>query len=111
MVRPVCVLVVEDEGLIMLDVSEVFELAGFEVLCAANAAVALMLLTANPRIKAIFTDVNMPGMDGLMLAAIVHHRWPPIKIIVTSARRNIPLSELPPGGRFFDKPYDGMSVT
>ena len=111
MTKPICVLVVEDEALILLDMVDQLEDAGFEVLPATNARAALELLTVHPEIQAVFTDVNMPGdMDGLMLASLVRDRWPPVKIIVTSGLRKVELAELPFGGRFFGKPYDGGAV-
>jgi CheY-like chemotaxis protein len=55
----------------------------------------------------VFTDVQMPGsMDGLRLAHAVRDRWPPVELIVTSGRTQIPAKDLPDGGRFFAKPYD-----
>ena len=107
----ICVLVVEDEALILLDTIDQLEEAGFQVLCATDAAAAVGLLIVHPKIRAIFTDVNMPGgMDGLVLAFLVRDRWPLVKIIVTSGLRRIGASEIPSGGLFFDKPYDGGAV-
>jgi len=79
----VSVLVVEDEALIRLDFASELETEGFEVFEAANADQAIVLLVAEPSIRVMFTDIDMPGsMDGLKLAAAVHDRWPPVKIIV-----------------------------
>jgi DNA-binding LytR/AlgR family response regulator len=61
--------------------------------------------------RVVFTDINMPGtMDGLELAALVRHRWPPVEIIVTSGRYRIPDSDLPVRGIFLPKPYDHDDV-
>ena len=55
----------------------------------------------------MFTDVEMPGsMDGLRLAHAVRDRWPPVELIVTSGRTQIPAKDLPDGARLFAKPYD-----
>jgi CheY-like chemotaxis protein len=44
------------------------EEAGFEVLEAANADEAILLLEARRDITVVFTDIEMPGsMDGLKL--------------------------------------------
>ena len=62
-------------------------------------------------IRVMFTDVDMPGgMDGLMLAAAVRDRWPPIKIIVTSGHRPVALADLPDDSRFFGKPYQPTAI-
>src|SRR3954471_15535056 len=68
--RPV-VLVVEDEGLVRMFVTDVLEEAGFEVAEAENAEAGLLALHARPDVRVLFTDVNMPGrIDGLELARI-----------------------------------------
>lgn len=73
---------------------------------ASNAREAIFILDETPNIRLVFTDVDMPGsMDGLMLAAAVRDRWPPIHIIVTSGHRQVNLSALPKGSRFFAKQY------
>jgi len=109
--QAISVLVVEDQPLIRMDILEQLQHLGFEVLEATNANEAVTMLTANHNIQVMFTDVDMPGgMDGLMLAAAVRDRWPPIKIIVTSGHRKVTASDLPVGTRFIDKPYRGEAV-
>ena len=103
--RPV-VLVVEDEFLLRINAVLMIEDAGFDVLEAVDADQAIEILEVRPDIRAIFTDIQMPGsMDGLKLAHAVRGRWPPIKIIATSGRVNVRISDLPEGGRFLRKPY------
>jgi CheY-like chemotaxis protein len=85
--------------------------AGFTVCEAANADAAIVLLQSNPNIRMLFTDVDMPGgMNGLKLAAAVRNRWPPVKIIVTSGQFELSDADLPEGGRFFAKPYNGVAI-
>ena len=101
------VLVVEDEMLVRMDIVDELISAGFEVLEAGDADEAIAVLNDNPRIRAIFTDIDMPGrMDGLKLAALVRDRWPPVKIIVTSGHRQVGEGMLPDAGRFIPKPYN-----
>ena len=100
------VLVVEDEWLLRLLAVEFMEDAGFVALQAANADEAIVILEHRRDVALIFTDVDMPGtMDGLKLAHAVRHRWPPIKIIVVSGKTRLSDADLPPGTRFFSKPY------
>ena len=109
--QAITVLVVEDEPLIRMDIVDQLQDLGFRVLEATNATEAVTMLIANKNIQVMFTDVDMPGgMDGLMLAAAVRDRWPPIKIIVTSGHRKVAISDLPAGSRFIDKPYRGEAV-
>jgi CheY-like chemotaxis protein len=105
------VLVVEDEQLVRLSAVKVIEDAGFEVIEAANADDAIRILESRRDIRVVFTDIQMPGsIDGLKLAHAVRHRWPPIKIIVTSGHELVAEDDLPEGGRFFAKPYDPMEI-
>jgi CheY-like chemotaxis protein len=101
------ILIVEDEPLVRLCAVEVLEDAGYQVVEAANADEAIAILESRRDIRVIFTDIHMPGsMDGLKLAHAVRHRWPPIRIIVTSGHEKIGPQDLPDGGLFFAKPYD-----
>ena len=94
-----------------MDIADQLEELGFTVIEAANATEAVSMLANRVDIQVMFTDVDMPGdMDGLMLAAAVRDRWPPIKIIVTSGHRNISLDDLPSNSLFFEKPYSGKAV-
>jgi two-component system, response regulator PdtaR len=111
MTEKIAVLVVEDEPLTRMDVVDQLEEAGFKVLQAANADLAINILETNPAIGVLFTDIDMPGsMDGLKLAAAVRDRWPPIRIVVTSGHRKIDTGALPPEAQFFSKPYNMNEV-
>jgi CheY-like chemotaxis protein len=104
---PSIVLIVEDDELLrMLTVNEV-EAAGFTALEASDADEAVALLESRSDVALLVTDINMPGsIDGLKLAHAVRKRWPPIKIIIVSARVRPQPSELPPDSRFLEKPYE-----
>jgi CheY-like chemotaxis protein len=103
--RPV-VLVVEDDFLIRMNAAEMIADAGFNVVEAANADDAIVILENRLDITIVFTDIQMPGsMDGLKLAAAIGGRWPPIKIIATSGLVDVRPDDLPEGGRFLPKPY------
>jgi CheY-like chemotaxis protein len=108
--RPV-VLVVEDESLLRTTAMDMVEEAGFEAIAASDADEAIRILESRNDIRAVFTDVQMPGsMDGLRLARVVRNRWPPVALIVTSGQTNIAEAELPTGGRFLRKPYEAAHV-
>ena len=79
------ILVVEDEVLIRLDVSEQLRRSGFRVVEAKSGDEAVTLLE-NARIDAIVTDLRMPGsIDGRELVLWTRRRCPTAKIIVVSA--------------------------
>jgi DNA-binding NtrC family response regulator len=101
------ILVIEDEPVIRMLVSEYIAEVGFEVLQAANADIAIEILESRDDIRAIFNDITMPGsMDGLKLAHAVRDRWPPTHIIITSEIRQISKGEMPDRCHFFQKPYN-----
>jgi CheY-like chemotaxis protein len=102
----IAVLVVEDEAIVRMDIAGQLSDAGYDVFEAGTADEAVSLLEANASIRILFTDIDMPGsMDGLKLAAAVRHRWPPVKIVVTSGHRVVEITDLPDGSVFFSKPY------
>ncbi len=111
MPTPITVLIVEDEPLVSMALADHLEHEGYRVLEAVNAAAALRLLETRDDISLIITDVDMPGsMDGLMLAAAVADRWPPIRIIVVSGHRAIAPTDIPDGSLFFPKPYSYAEI-
>jgi len=106
------ILVVEDEALVRMVIAMHLADEGFEVLEAADADEALALLEADPAVRLVFTDVDMPGSrDGLQLSRYVRDRWPPVRIIVTSGKRMVDITDLPDGGMFFAKPYQLDALT
>jgi CheY-like chemotaxis protein len=101
------VLVVEDEILVRMSIADHLRETGFEVLEAGNADEAIDILAARFDITIMFTDVDMPGsMDGLKLAAAVRHRWPPIRIVLTSGHHLVEDRHMPGEALFFRKPYN-----
>jgi CheY-like chemotaxis protein len=103
------VLVVEDEFLVRNFLQIELEDAGYDVVLADNADVAIAIFEARTDIHLVFTDIDMPGsMDGLKLAACVRDRWPPIHIILTTG--NVKPREIPANALFIPKPYIGQTV-
>ena len=69
------ILVVEDESLINLTVSEELQRTGHMVVSAYSADQAIAILESRNDIHLVFTDIDMPGsMDGLRLSAAVRYR-------------------------------------
>ena len=107
--RPV-VLIVEDEFLIRMRAADIINDAGFEVLEAADADEAILILESRGDILVVFTDIRMPGsMDGLKLAHAVRDRWPPVHIVATSAHHTL-IDELPARTVFLPKPYSECKI-
>lgn len=102
----ILILVVEDEPLVRMDLSDFLRDAGFDVLEAGNGDEAVRILELHDEVRLVVTDVDMPGsMDGLKLARAVADRWPPVRIIVVSGHRLVERGDIPDGSLFFPKPY------
>jgi CheY-like chemotaxis protein len=100
------ILVVDDDPILRVHISELLQDAGYQVLEASNTDEALAVLEQHSNIKLLFTDVQMPpGADGIALAEIVQNRWPDVSVLVTSGGLNLSDDDIPDGGEFVSKPY------
>lgn len=104
------ILVVEDELLIRLLVSDELRNAGFEVIEAVDADEALTVLKSLVPIDIVISDVRMPGsIDGLGLLAVVRESFPNLPVIITSGHLDSRLATADGAARFLAKPY-GMNA-
>jgi two-component system, response regulator PdtaR len=98
--RPIAI-VVDDEALLRMYASDLFEEEGFAVLAAADADATLNILEARPDVRLLFTDIQMPGgCDGMDLARKVHARWPNVLLVITSGNEKPSTAEILDDGRF-----------
>ena len=105
------VLVVDDEPLLRSFNIDMLSDAGFDVIEAADADEALLVLERISGISVVFTDVEMPGaIDGFALAARIATQWPEIGVVVTSGRRLPNESFSAPARCFVPKPYTGSHL-
>jgi two-component system, response regulator PdtaR len=109
---PAVVLLVEDELLVRMTAADELEEAGFHVLEAANADVALAVLEVrSDEVQVLFTDIDMPGsMDGMALAEHVHRRWPHVLLLISSGYARPHPDEIPDHGHFVPKPYRAATI-
>ncbi|PVE22395.1 response regulator [Microvirga sp. KLBC 81] len=100
------VLVVEDEPLVRMFLTDFLDEAGFKVFEAVSADEALALLQARPDIQAVVTDIEMPGsMNGLELAKLIQERWPGAGVVLSSGRERPGSDDLSERVAFVSKPY------
>jgi len=78
------ILLVEDEADGAELAATLLSANGLEVVQAHSADEALRVLQADKDIDAVFTDIMMPGMNGLELADAVSDMYPTVKIVLTS---------------------------
>jgi two-component system cell cycle response regulator CpdR len=83
---PRVVLVVDDEPDVLEILAALLEDLGCEVVTATGPPEALEKLAADFRIDVLFTDIEMPGMDGYELAEKAQRIRSGLKVIVTSGR-------------------------
>jgi CheY-like chemotaxis protein len=81
------ILVVEDEFLIRLTLSEVLADEGYDVLEAETGDAAIALLEGAPDISVLLTDIQLPGsLDGRALVQRVRQRLPDLPVIYMTGR-------------------------
>ncbi|WP_457553092.1 HD domain-containing phosphohydrolase [Desulfobacula sp.] len=78
---PIKILVVDDETGILDVAEEYFQKKGYEVYTAGNGVEALDILD-RIKIGCVFTDINMPTMDGLELAENIRVRDNTLPVVV-----------------------------
>jgi CheY-like chemotaxis protein len=103
------VLVVEDDPLIRLTLSDYLQDHGFKVLEAGTGDEALAVIAAPAfAVDLIFTDVMMPGLtDGFALAEWMAENQPDIPVIITSGDdEKKALAQEQKRFRFIPKPYE-----
>ncbi len=104
---PLRVLIVEDEFLIRLTLSEVLADEGYIVLEAESGDEAIAILSDTPDIAVLLTDIQLPGtLDGRALVQHARQTRPDLPVIFMTGRPDaIPANQA--GGRemFVAKPY------
>ncbi|MBU2010700.1 MAG: response regulator, partial [Gammaproteobacteria bacterium] len=87
--RPLSVLAVDDDELVLFGTAGMLEAAGHRVLTARSAAQALELLQV-AQIDMLVTDHAMPLMSGAQLAAEVRASRPELPILLVSGYAELP---------------------
>jgi PAS domain S-box-containing protein len=106
-------LLVEDEDALRRAACRILGSAGYEVLCAANAAEALTIAAERgAEIRLIITDVVMPGMNGKELADALRGRCPSAPVLFTSGYTDDAIARHGVlGPHFLPKPYARPQLT
>ena len=103
------VLVVDDEAVVRMLVTETLNDLGYHPLEAADAKGALKILQSNARIDLLITDVGLPGgMNGRQLADAARTTRPALNVLfITGYAENaiIGNDQLAPGMEVLTKPF------
>jgi signal transduction histidine kinase len=103
------VLLVEDEAQLRKVMEKTLRRGGYSVASAANADEALKLFGKAGDFALVLTDVIMPGMSGVELAARLRERAPDLPVIFCSGYAGDLITAGGPeaaGAAFFTKPVD-----
>jgi PAS domain S-box-containing protein len=100
------VLVVEDNLAVGASTTQVLEAHGFVPTHVPDGHAALDLLQRGAdRFDILFSDVVMPGIDGLELGARVRATWPDLPILLTSGYSDVIARHGTMGFELLHKPY------
>jgi CheY-like chemotaxis protein len=106
---PPTVLVVVDEVLVRMAVSDYLRECGYNVVEASDAHEAIEVITSEVAVDVAFSDIAMPGgLDGFGLAQWIRRERPDIKVVLSSgvARSAKAAGELCEEGPMLAKPYE-----
>ena len=104
------VLLVEDEEALRRMAARLLRSHGYSVISAPSGPNALEVLGATPeRIDLLLTDVVMPGMSGIDLAAAVQEQLAGLPVVFMSGYSETG-QQLPSGSGFVAKPFKGTEL-
>jgi two-component system C4-dicarboxylate transport response regulator DctD len=98
------VLLVDDEDVVRRITARILAGAGFRVLEAHDGEQAATLLATlgTNAVGLVVSDIRMPGMSGIELAAMVSERWPTVPVLLVSGQGGPPAGYPVP---FLPKPF------
>ncbi|MBL6459196.1 PAS domain S-box protein [Belnapia sp. T6] len=106
------VLLVEDNNQVGDFARQMLEDFGYVATWAPNAKAALELLEEDAsRFNVVFSDVVMPGMNGVELAKEIRQRWPELRIILTSGYSHVLVEGGAKGFALLHKPYSAEDLS
>jgi PAS domain S-box-containing protein len=88
--RPLTVLAVDDDALVLMNTTALLEDLGHKVIEASSAREALAVLAGGDEIDLLITDHAMPQMTGAQLIAEVGQRWPNLPVILATGYADLP---------------------
>ena len=88
--RPLCVLAVDDDSLVLANVTVMLEDLGHKVIAAGSGARAIEEIESAPAIDVVITDQAMPVMTGLQLIEVLRARRPGIPVILATGYAELP---------------------
>jgi PAS domain S-box-containing protein len=104
LVRPITVLAVDDDALVLMNTVAMLEDLGHTVFEAYSGKEALEILQREDSIDLVVTDQAMPKMTGTELAKVIRNKWPDIPVLLATGYADMgPRDEI--GLPKLSKPY------
>jgi PAS domain S-box-containing protein len=88
--RQLCVLAVDDDSLVLANVTAMLEDLGHKVIAAGSGARAIKELESTSAIDLVITDQAMPAMTGIQLIEILRARRPTLPVILATGYAELP---------------------
>jgi two-component system nitrogen regulation response regulator GlnG len=101
--------VIDDDRSVRFVLAEALREAGYDVLALESAAAAQAAFVTEPPPALVFTDVRMPGQDGLKLLEAIKREHPELPVVVMSAYTDVASTAGAFRGgalEFLSKPFD-----
>ncbi len=107
------VLLIEDDELVRMSLSDTLTEEGFDVESLANAEDALVLLGAGQVPDVLVTDIHLgPGLDGIDLADVARVKHPDVGVVFISGEPSEAQGHrLGAHERLLRKPFSSCSLT
>jgi CheY-like chemotaxis protein len=108
-----CILIVDDDVLVRMVIAGYLRECGFKVIEAVDADEAIVVLEqAEVHVDVVFSDVEMPGMDGFALTKWIRSHRPDVAVILagTPTRAMDAAADLCKSGPDLAKPYEPQLV-
>lgn len=101
-----CVLVVEDNKDVGIFTTQSLAELGYMTVWAANAQDALTEVASDAsRFDIVFSDVMMPGMNGIEFGKLIRATYPDLPVVLTSGYSNVLAQDGTHGFELLHKPY------
>jgi PAS domain S-box-containing protein len=102
--KPMIVLAVDDDDLVLMNVSAMLEDLGHRVIDVSSGVKALEVIDAGTPIDLVISDQAMPGMTGVQLLKAIRERRPDLPVILATGFAELP-SGADRGVRRLAKPF------
>ena len=99
------ILLVDDDVLVAEACAMLLEDYGYAVCRAGSAEEALAVLESGVSVDLVFSDIRMPGTDGLTLARKLSSLYPGLPVLLTSGYSNAAAEAVASGFALLPKPY------